>query len=221
MGHPKSIGVPLSVARSLHVVARFAGQRRVALDTHWPLLLDGLLAGVERRRRPPAKPNDTAVLPLARYTRDVGAQWSWMASIGAPIGHDDPAWAYRWHELELGVLAIECAGIEWWAHGDADGVRDLLDGIRRVGNRDAAADVARWDVVDCGPTVLDEAVWLPSGYIARPVAARGAASLGVPDADTVDGAVRPPYWRAPTITEGGRLVREWRPVLAPWTRRPS
>jgi len=38
--------LPFSECRSVHVTARFGERSRVALDSHWPVLLDGLLAGV-------------------------------------------------------------------------------------------------------------------------------------------------------------------------------
>lgn len=220
MTAPK-VGMPLRQCRSLHVVARFAGRPRVALDSMWPLLLDGLLASVEVDRSA-LDHKTTADLPLVLHRGGVGAAWSWVASVAAPLGADSPQWAYRWQETP-GVLGVECAGLEWHACGDPVAVRELLGAVDRVGSRHQAVPVARWDVVDAGPPpgTTADALWLPSGYIGRPIAARGADALGVPDAETVDGAVRPPYSRPPAITEGGVFRREWRPVLAPWTRRPG
>lgn len=188
-------GIDLSECRSLHVVARFAGRRRVGLDADWPVLLDGVLASVAPR---PAKPTEVVPLPLAHHKAGVGAQWCWLASVGLPIG------------------------AEWHAVGDAGRVRGLLAGVGRIGNRNSRCEVQRRDVVDAGPApeCSTEALWLPCGLIARPVAARAATVLGVPGAETVDGTVRPPYWRAPPNTDGGTFERAWRPVLAPWTRRP-
>lgn len=216
------MSLPLAQCQSIHVVARFAGRRCVALDNDWPILLDGLLAGVVHRRRPPRKADETADLPLGRFVKGVASQWSWLASVGLPLGHESPQWAYRW-KAGPGPIAVECAGIEWRCVGDATSVRDLLAGVTELGNRRHSAEVAHWDVVESGPApeLGSEALWLPSGLIARPVAARAATGLGVADAEIVDGAVRPPYWRAPSVTEGGAFAREWRPVLAPWTRRPD
>lgn len=211
-------GLGLSECRSLHVVARFASRRSVELDADWPVLLDGVLASVAPR---PAKPTEVVPLPLAHHKAGVGAQWCWLASVGLPIGADSPEWAYRWRGDEDTVV-VECAGVEWHAVGDAGRVRGLLAGVGRIGNRNRRCEVQRWDVVDAGPApeCSTEALWLPCGLIARPVAARAATVLGVPGAETVDGTVRPPYWRAPPNTDGGTFERAWRPVLAPWTRRP-
>lgn len=214
----KAVGLRPDQCRSLHVVARFDGRRRVELDSDWPVLLDGLLDGAIRRRHPPRQHAQVLSLPLGRF-KGAGKQWSWLASVGLPIGADSPEWAYRWRG-EPGPLVVECAGVEWWATGAADQVRSLLADVAQVGNRHQAAAVAQWDVVDAGPPPdPSDAVWLPTGYVARPLAARAAAELGVPDAETADGAVRPPYWRPPPNTTSG-FSREWRPVLAPWTRRP-
>lgn|GEM_PF-7112580 len=215
----RAVGLPLDQCRSLHVVARFAGRRRVELDSDWPVLLDGLLDGVTRRRHPPGTHAQVLGLPLGRF-KGAGKQWSWLASVGLPIGVDSPEWAYRW-KGEPGPIVVECAGIEWHAAGDPDDVRTLVADVARVGNRHQSAAVARWDVVDAGPALdPSEAVWLPAGYIGRPIAARAAEALGVSEADLADGAVRPPYWRPPPMTVAG-FAREWRPVLAPWTRRPG
>lgn len=216
----KRFGIPVAQARLLHVYAAFPERSRVALDSDWPLLLDGLLAGVIERRKPSPKPI-THDLPLARYTESLEAQWSWLASVGSPL-EASPEWAQRW-EGEPRVITVDCLGAEWYCVGHAEGVRSLLCEVHQIGNRRQAARVAQWAVVDVGPvpTQIGEPLWLPSGYIARPIAARGAAALGVLNADTVDGAIRPPYWRPPSITEGGKFERQWRPVIAPWTRKPE
>lgn len=203
------------------VIARFTERSRIAVDSDWPVLLDGLLAGALDRRRPRPGQPVTIDLPLARYTYGVAAQWSWLASVGSPLDAG-PTWAERWATRSPGPVVIDCVGVEWQCVGGPGAVRDLLGDVGQLGDRRASATVVRWDVVDAGPApaLQTDAVWLPSGHIARPIAARGGAGLGVPDAETVDGAVRPPYWRPPATNAGGTFAREWRPVIAPWTQRP-
>lgn len=214
MGSPKPPGLPMGACRSLIVSARFAGPATVSLDAYWPALLDGLLAAAVQQGK---RPTQTVALPLTYDTRDVGSQWHWLATTGVPAGTvaDRAAgWNSRW-ERDPAPEPVTCSGLVWRAVGDAGGVRDLVARLPQLGNRDHHAAVVAWDVEDAGEPSRAWCTWLASGYIARPVAARAAAGLGVPDAETVDGAVRPPYWRPPPVTEGGTFAREWRPVIAP------
>lgn len=215
-------GLSLAQCRSLHVVARFARRSLVELDSYWPVPLDGLLAVVAHRRRPSSRTTEAPDLPLARFIYNTHTQWSWLASVAAPLGVTSPEWAQRWKQ-EPGPLAVDCAGAEWYATGDRDQVADLLRDVAQVGNRGHWAPVQRWDVVDIGrrPRNGSVGVWLPSGVIARPIAARAAGGLGVPDADTVDSAVRPPYQQASPTDDGTAFGRRRLPVIAPWTRRPT
>ena len=73
--------------RSVTVVAQV--QTGAILDAEWPVLLDGLLAAVARRRRLGAdynNPDDNEIeaLPLARWTRDTANEWVWLASTAMP-----------------------------------------------------------------------------------------------------------------------------------------
>lgn len=207
----------------MRVTAHFAGRSSLALDSDWPLVLDGLLASVVGQRNPGLRATEVRSLPLARYAQDLGSQWSWAASVATPVAATSPAWAYRWRG-DPEVLTVDCTGLTWQCIGDPDQVRDLLTDVPRLGNRHRSAAVARWDVLDAGgpPGQLADAMWLPTGRIARPIASRGAHALGVPDAESVDGAIRPPYWRPPPghANDGG-FARAWKPVLAPWTERPT
>lgn len=207
--------------RCLIVTAHFRGRCGVHLDSWWPALLDGLLAGVVRRLAPPRRPNDIQELPLTAWRRDTGKQWSWMASTAEPIDpHEGPGWQRRWDQ-EPTEVQLSCSGLRWRAVGDAAAVCALLRHVPTLGNRHASTPVMQWDVVDVGPGDNAWGAWMDSGRIARPFAARAAAALGVPGAETVDGAVRPPYWRPPPVTADGSFGRAWRPVLAPWTARPA
>lgn len=202
----------------LSVTARFAGRRTLEVDSWWPLLLDGLLAGV--LRQPRAKPNQTVALPLGRHYRDAGKQWYWMASVAGPLGPGlDRSWVTRFDRAP-GPVELTCEGLEWRAVGHLDAVRAAVGAVASLGNRDARALVSHWEVHDAGEESDDWTTWLASGLIARPVPARVALSLGVPDADTVDGPLRPPYWRPPPRGDGHGFERAWREVLAPWTLRP-
>lgn len=213
--------LPLSESRAVRVTAHFAGRSHVALDSDWPLILDGLLAGVVEQRHPSARPT-THSLPLARYAEDLGKQWSWAASVGTPMGTTSMPWAYRWKGSPQ-TITVDCTGVQWHCIGDPDRVRDLLRDLPHLGNRRKSSPVASWDILDAGgpPGQLGEAMWLPSGRIARPIAARGAGALGVPNAETVEGAVRPPYWRPPPTNANDTFGRAWKPVIAPWTERPA
>jgi CRISPR type IV-associated protein Csf3 len=96
--------------------------------------------------------------------------------------------AYR-----IPVETAHVAELHWYAVGDADGVRRLLDLVSRLGRRRAVGEgtVLRWRVVE-----LDE-VW--DGF--PTLSADGAAMRHLPldveglrDYAVRIGCVRPPYW---------------------------
>lgn len=189
------------------------------LDTWWPAPLDGLLAaarGSAATGRPgPPGSLAKAPLPLVRWQRGLNKQWVWVASC-----------------VEVELLPVLTSSsrflhdgpLIWRAAGDPDRIAALLQHIEQIGvDREAGRGrVGTWSVLDTGPyapTDLPTVLWRGDGLIGRPVPVRGAAILGLDPAavESVPGALRPPYSVAPR-TPGGE--RRWRPVLAPWTRRP-
>jgi hypothetical protein len=187
------------------------------LDGWWPAPLDGLLAAAvdPRLRRVDRRPARTARLPLARWRRGLNNQWVWAASCAVieVAGVSPPA-----QTLSPGPL-------HWTAAGDLRAVAELLSTLTQVGGDRAAGRgrVAAWSIQDSGPFQLEDMpvlLWRLDGFISRPLPARAAALLGLDPStvDTVAGAIRPPYSVPPRNPDG---TRDWRPVLAPWTRRPS
>jgi hypothetical protein len=187
------------------------------LDRWWPAPLDGLLAAAvdpllhrARRRTPRA-----ARLPLARWRRGLNNQWVWTASCAAIERAADASQPTR---------IMHPGPLHWTAAGDPEAVTEMLSTLGQVG-RDRALGrgrVASWSVRDCGPFGLEDMpalMWRVDGFISRPVPARAAVLLGLDPStvDTVAGAIRPPYSVPPRNPDG---TRDWRPVLAPWTRRP-
>lgn len=170
--------------------------------------------------RVPGHSNRAAQLPLAKWQRGLGKQWVWLATVAdldRPFGEQPGRFRAE------GIL-------RWSAVGDPGAVRDMLQRLPAVGAERSAGHgrVAAWTVADLGPFDADRDLplvqWHPDGRIARPVPVRAAAQLGLnSDAlDTVDGSIRPPYGVPPPT---GQLTpgtwREWREVLAPWTRQPQ
>lgn len=185
-------------------------------------------------------------LPFCRVTEGTGKQWWWAASGAEPIGiaERDVHWVHkrvkhaaadqctgahlpptiydsmsRWRAYRLPVVATACAALGWWAVGHPDEIAAAVDRVCSVGGKWATGEgrVVTWEVTDCGHADLARVVWSDDGTISRPVPARCAATVGAaPDCDTVQAAVRPPYWRPPPVTEGS-FARAWREVIAPWT----
>jgi hypothetical protein len=194
----------------------------------------------------------TVMLPLDCY-RSAGTaqQWFWLASCALVpeaavveahhwhrrFDHADAENAavlppqvyeahgrYRAHRVPMPVTVADRLG--WVAVGHRERVASLLGDLFAVGRKWAQGEgaVLRWEVDDAGEPDPEAVIWAgPGGTVSRPVPARAAAELGVLDAATVGGAVRPPYWRPPSGLDGrhGPGGREWRPVIAPGTRRPG
>lgn len=125
---------------------------------------------------------------------------------------------YRAHRQALAVTAT--LTLEWTVIGDPQRLAPLLERAWCAGKKRSQGEgaVLDWRLGDLGPADPDAVRWTPGGRIARPFPARYAAALGLESPEVTGGAYRPPYFR-PAITERG--VREWLPVIAPWTRRPA
>jgi len=237
--------------RSVTVVAQV--QTGAILDAEWPVLLDGLLAAVARRRRLGAdynNPDDNEIeaLPLARWTRDTANEWVWLASTAMPDRTDveDVRWFHQrfdhksaekvlgdklpknirqigpTKDWRLPNIVTVCSTLTWWAVGDPDQIRQMVQAVPSVGRKRGQGEgaVVRWAVEDAGAPDPAWALRAPDGTVSRPVPAHAAAALGAPlDAETTESAVRPPYWRPPPKddVEGPDVPRVWRTVLAPDT----
>lgn len=187
------------------------------IDAWWPAPLDGLLAATvdPAELRVAGHSHRNARLPLLRWKRGLNKQWVWAASCAAidpPAQHSRPG------------QVLHAGPLRWTAAGDPLALSDMLPKLEQVGGERAAGRgrVASWSVHDMGPhepADLLAVLWHSDGLISRPVPARAAAVLGLSPStvDTVPGAVRPPYSIAPRDDRG---ARNWRAVLAPWTRRP-
>lgn len=127
---------------------------------------------------------------------------------------------YRAYRTPLAVTVTPV--LTWRAIGTPDAVADLLAGVWCTGKKrsQGEGEVLGWEVADDGEPDLQAVLWRPGGLISRPVPARHAAVLGVPAAQEVPGAYRPPYWRPPPGPAEGKFSRQWAPVLAPWTATP-
>jgi hypothetical protein len=178
---------------------------------------------------------------------DTGAQWWHLASCAAPVGAaaEDVRW---WHKRFNGMEAIDlgvrvptsaldgkigryrawrtpevvtvCAALEWVAIGDPAAISDVLSGVRQLGRNRSMGEglVLDWDVIDIGDPDPLQVIWR-DGMIGRPIPARCAPSLGVPDCDITRAPIRPPYFRAPQRDPGsGGFARILPEVIAPWTR---
>lgn len=192
----------------------------------------------------------TERLPLSSYrTAGTSHQWVWLASC-ASVNPDAQVEAHYWHRRFDHAAAEEAAALppqvyeahgryrnhrvplpatvtdrlDWLAVGNRDAVADLLSDVFALGRKWAQGEgaVLRWEVDDAGEPDRLAVLWA-GGTIGRPVPARAAAELGVPDAAVSLGAVRPPYWRPPSAGDGGHTQdrRAWRPVIAAGTPRPA
>jgi hypothetical protein len=204
----------------------------------------GWLADADAQTRRPRLPLAT----YGWHRPKLAAQWVWLASCAtwstteadlrywhARFGHADaervcgpllPAMVYETHGRYRSYrvpLAVTLAGVlTWRVCGDAQLLLELCRRVDQLGKKHSQGEgrVLGWHVTDDGPPDPAWALWGADGRIARPVPARAATLLGVPDAATVSiDAVRPPYWRPAPTTEGS-FRRERRDVLAPTTRRP-
>lgn len=186
------------------------------VDGWWPVPLDGLLLVAAPMADVPVDGHAHfgVRLPLARWQRGLNKQWVWAVSCAAIDAPADRS--RRSHVLHDGPL-------RWTAAGDPPAILAMLETLENIGDewRSGRGRVASWSVQDrgpFGPADLTSVMWRSDGLISRPLPARAATVLGLDSAtvDTVPGAVRPPYSIAPLTAVG---TREWRSVLAPWTRR--
>lgn len=175
---------------------------------------------------------------------DLGAQWAWAATCatwddhGTDLRHVHQRWDAQAAETVLDVMpatpevgrfkqwripltAVVADQLTWWCIGDRDKIADLLDWRVGVGKKRSVGEgeVTRWDVTDEGDPDMGRVLWR-DGVIARPIPARAAGSLGVPDCDVVPHQIRPPYWRAAPTSSPSGFAREPRNVIAPWTKQP-
>lgn len=149
--------------------------------------------------------------------------WSDLDAAAAGITDDTPANpdVGRYKAARIPVPVTVVSTLRWRCIGDAAAVTDLLDTVPAVGKKRGSGEgqVTRWSVRDIGPADWHAILWHPDGRISRPVPARHAATLDVPDAETVTvDAYRPPYWRPPPGPHGRRQLVE---VIAPTTTRPT
>lgn len=188
------------------------------VDCWWPAPLDGLLAAAAdlRLRSVDQHAARAARLPLARLRRGLNKQWVWAASCASIEVAADP-----YHPTQ----SLHPGPLHRTAAGDPEAVAELLAALSQVGG-DRAAErgrVAAWSVQDGGPFDLGDLpvlLWRPDGYVSRPLPVRAAILLGLDPSivDMVAGSIRPPYSVPPRDPDG---TRAWRPVIAPWTRRPA
>jgi len=202
----------------LHVVAHLQGG--ICLP-NGPIALDALLTWAEAMRRelpPPATAQDCQDLPLPIARSTCGRYW--LASFGAyePEEHEvdwtnrrfpiaeaqmlaEPklrrvnmsAGACKSYRLPRERMHLRGDRIDWWAIGDADGVRELLMYVGYLGKRRGVGlgRVREWRVGPCEswgegfPVVRD-------GYPTRalPLDVSGIAD----DAERAMHAILPPYW---------------------------
>ncbi|MGH9290295.1 MAG: hypothetical protein ACRD0V_18710 [Acidimicrobiales bacterium] len=130
----------------------------------------------------------------------------------------------RYKDWRLPLVVTLAAELTWWALGDPEQVLAILRTVEQVGRKRSQGEgvVARWDVRDTGPPEWEPILW-QQGRAARPLAARAAAGIGVPDADTIPHSYRPPYFLPRHVAQDdeGRPGLEWPEVIAPWTTRPA
>lgn len=127
----------------------------------------------------------------------------------------------RYKPSRIPVVVTVASTLRWLCIGDRAGIDSLLDGVDSIGKKRNSGEgqVIEWSTSDIGPPDWHAILWHPDGRISRPVPARHAATLGIPDAHTVTiDAYRPPYWR-PAITPSG--YRQLVEVIAPTTARPA
>lgn len=206
---------PVPENRLCEVTAELASPALV--DSWWPEPLDALLAAsVDPASLVVQGRTSRAVqLPLARWKQGLNNQWVWVASCALLERQVD----------RQQVTRLLCPDpLRWYSAGDPAGVLRLLTDVTHVGagRSTGSGRVASWSVDDRGPWSVDglsDIPWRPDGLLGRPLPVRAAAVLGL-DPNTVDtlpGAIRPPNLIPPRSPEGGR---QWRVILAPWTRRP-
>lgn len=178
---------------------------------------------------------------------DLGNRWVWAATCAQRL--DDAAQDVRWfHKRFRDEIAERVVGkvptttasgrfkdwrlplvvalvpeLTWWAVGDPQQVLDIVATVAQVGAKRSQGEgvVTRWAVDDAGEPDWAPIVW-QQGRIARPLAARAATSIGVPDADLISHSYRPPYFQPRHIAEAGQeQTQEWPEVIAPWTEQPA
>lgn len=175
---------------------------------------------------------------------DLGKQWIWAATCAQipETAVEDVRWFHkrfrdqiaervvdkvptttasgRYKDWRLPLVVTLADELAWWAVGDRDRVADLLGDVHQIGRKRSQGEgvVLGWDVADAGPPAWAPILW-QAGRIARPVPARGAAALGVPDAEMVPESIRPPYF-APRFGGDGE-VDVWPRAIAPWTAQPQ
>jgi len=217
---------------SLRNVSVFAQvQAGAVLHEEWPILLDGILASVERRRRLGAdynSPEDCQVesLPLARWARDVGNEWCWLASTAIPDG--DEEYANYFHkrfdhrraedvldeklpknirqfgptrDWRIPLVKKVCGELHWRAVGNPIAIEAIVQHVHSVGAKKGQGEgaVLGWRVQDMGPPDPWWALQLPfTNKISRPFSVRAAGAVGAEKGyETSEAALRPPYWDPP------------------------